>query len=891
MAELALCLFLVVLGGLLWELHRDPSPSPAALWTWGWVVLFATALFLLRRDAIPWAPSVAHLTGPLLPAFVLAGALSYADTPVPRWLLPGALVFGALRWGLASVGLPDLAHGLALVLEPPAELAAAYLVFRSARGTTSVAQRLLPPAFVAVAAVDALSAVAGLRGQELSTASVWSWVVVGPLTLGLQITAAAHRTRERGRRLALDQQRVEKELNASEGRFRLLAEHATDLICECNAEGRILYASPSFGEMLGYDTEALIGEDYFEPVHPDERVFAVGRFMRAVETEAPSDAVFRYRHRDGSWRWLEAHARGFSGATGELRVVVVARDISERRRMEAALGEARTALERRVEERTSQLAAAVANLEDEVAGRRLAESELRLSQERYRTVSELSSDMSFAFREADDGSLEVDWVTQAFQRLTGFSTEDINVRGWLLSVHPDDHEKALRHLEAARRGERREFESRVFTKTGEVRWMHNLVAGVRSEVDKRLRVVGATRDITAEKRAEEEHRRLEAHIQETQRLESLGVLAGRLAHDFNNLLSVILGNSALAARDVEANSPLQKRFSRIRSAAQHAAGLTEQMLTYSGKASVSLKPLHFGRLLAGVDDLLEASLSKQCVLEIRVDDKLPLVEGDETQLRQVLVNLVSNAADAIGERSGTVSVRCGVIAADRPMLAHSYGTPGLPAGEYVCLEVSDTGPGIDDATREHIFEPFFTTKSSGRGLGLAAVLGIVQGHGGAIALESAPGRGTTFRVLLPPAKPESGSAVQGRSAPRSARGSGTVLVVDDEEPVLELTQEFLQRAGFRVLTAATGRAAVDWIRGDAERIDAVVLDLTMPDVDGEETFRAIRRIRPGIPIVLASGYDREHGARRLASEDVSGFVAKPYDPEELVEKIRASLAG
>ena len=227
------------------------------------------------------------------------------------------------------------------------------------------------------------------------------------------------------------------------------------------------------------------------------------------------------------------------------------------------------------------------------------------------------------------------------------------------------------------------------------------------------------------------------------------MLAGGIAHDFNNLLSVIHGNSALALADVPADSPLHQRLSRIRSAARHASDLTDQMLTYAGKASVTLKALELPRVVEDVLELLRASISSQTTLETELDVSVPLVEGDETQIRQVLVNLVTNASEALQGQPGSVQIRTGVCAVDRAYLADAFGATDLPAGEYVYLEVADQGPGIDEALRARIFEPFFTTKYSGRGLGLAAVLGIVQGHRGAIKISAGPDRGSTFRVLFP----------------------------------------------------------------------------------------------------------------------------------------------
>jgi signal transduction histidine kinase len=325
--------------------------------------------------------------------------------------------------------------------------------------------------------------------------------------------------------------------------------------------------------------------------------------------------------------------------------------------------------------------------------------------------------------------------------------------------------------EAARRGESREFEARVVTKQGEVRWLHTHIQGLHR--DGVLRMVGASRDITEARRAEEERRALDQHMREVQRLESLGVLAGGIAHDFNNLLSVIQGgNSALAIADLDPEAPVQQRLKRIRSAAEHAAGLTEQMLTYSGNAGVTLKPLTLSSLVESVLVLLEASVSKQTTLQTRLARDLPLVEGDETQLRQVVVNLVTNASEALEGAPGRVCVETGTVRASRAYLSDAYSPRSLPEGDHVYLEVSDTGVGIEEAARARIFEPFFTTKRSGRGLGLAAVLGIVQSHHGALKLTSEVGQGTRFRVLLPLTQSRPGDGGPSSKAPSDGRDEG-----------------------------------------------------------------------------------------------------------------------
>jgi two-component system cell cycle sensor histidine kinase/response regulator CckA len=315
------------------------------------------------------------------------------------------------------------------------------------------------------------------------------------------------------------------------------------------------------------------------------------------------------------------------------------------------------------------------------------------------------------------------------------------------------------------------------------------------------------------------------------------------------------------------------------------------MLMYSGKASVSLRPLDLCELVDEMAELLEASVSKKCRLETALERGRTMVEGDPTQLRQVIMNLVTNASEALRDHPGRVEIRTSLVSADAAYLSGTLGGGDLDAGDYVCLEVSDTGEGMDEEIRKRIFEPFFSTKFTGRGLGLASVLGIVRGHRGAIKFVSEPERGTTFRVLLPLARRGALAAQSESRPPGAVTQGGTILVVDDEDWVLEVAREFLERGGFDAVTAGSGREALETLRGDAGgKIDAVVLDLTMPDLDGQETFLEMRALRPGLPVIVASGFSEEMTADRFPADEIVAFVHKPYEPEALIEAIRASLA-
>jgi nitrogen-specific signal transduction histidine kinase/CheY-like chemotaxis protein len=396
-------------------------------------------------------------------------------------------------------------------------------------------------------------------------------------------------------------------------------------------------------------------------------------------------------------------------------------------------------------------------------------------------------------------------------------------------------------------------------------------------------------DITQAKSENEERRAFEERLQHAQKLESLGVLAGGIAHDFNNLLMGILGNAGLALAELPAEAPARKRLEQIETASLRAAELTNQMLAYAGKGPFVVAPLDLSRLVGELAPLLRAASSKKAVISYDLSPRLSRVEGDATQLRQVVMNLITNASDAIAEESGVISIRTGVMIPDEEYLAAASVSETKPGLESVFLEVADTGSGMDEETKAKIFEPFFTTKFTGRGLGLAGVLGIVRGHQGAIRVDSEPGEGTTVRVLLPAVDVHADTEAEPATVSRPSEGVGTVLVVDDEETVRQVARASLERSGFTVLTADDGRQGVEAFRARAADIDVVLLDLTMPTMSGKEAMSELRSIQPDVRILFSSGYSEEEMRSRVSDSGPAVFIQKPYRPAQLVEKIRETL--
>ncbi len=519
-------------------------------------------------------------------------------------------------------------------------------------------------------------------------------------------------------------------------------------------------------------------------------------------------------------------------------------------------------------------------LEDflDITDRKLAEDALRRSEELYRTFIDAASDIVFV----KDENFRYLMVNEA-QR-TFFNRPESEIVG-----RTDFDLMPPEAAENCRRTDREAVEKDRIVITEEE------VGGRIYETRKfplRLREgevgVGAfIRDITERKRAAAERRELERGVLRAQKLESLGVMAGGIAHDFNNILMVMLGNAELALRELGPLSPARESLNDILTAGSAAAELCRQMLAYTGKSSLARSLIDLNSLIGDMGNLIRSSISRKAVLTLNLGDNLSPIEGDPSQVRQVVMNLLINASEALEEQSGYITLSTGLVDCGRDELARSEIGGEAAPGRFLCLEVTDSGKGMDEETRRRIFEPFFSTKFTGRGLGLVSVLGIVRGHCGALLVESEPGRGSTFRALLPVLE---GSPAPEAPAPGPAagwRGRGTVLLAEDEEQVRSVTVGMLEGLGLRVLEAADGEEAAEIYRRRGPEIDLVLLDLTMPRLDGGEVFREIRRIDPGAKVVICSGYSEDDLARRFDRLAPAGILQKPYS----LARLSGLLAG
>jgi PAS domain S-box-containing protein len=474
------------------------------------------------------------------------------------------------------------------------------------------------------------------------------------------------------------------------------------------------------------------------------------------------------------------------------------------------------------------------------------------------------------------------YANAAFERLTGLRTADIVGRTVREIIPAIEDYWIQTYGEVVRTGQAAHFEQ-----YSEPLHKHFAVTAY-SPAPNRFAVIFS--DVTTLKNAEEERRRFESQLHQTQKLESLGVLAGGIAHDFNNLLVGVLGNADLALSELPTAHPARENLADLEKAARRAADLCRQLLAYSGKGRFAIEKLDLSALVRDMAHMLEIGISRSVHLRYELADKLPAIEGDATQLRQVVMNLITNAGEAIGDQSGSVTLVTGAMDCDRQYLQELHPHT-LEGGVFVYLEVTDTGCGMDKATVARMFEPFFTTKFTGRGLGLAAVQGIVKGHGGVIKVYSEPGRGTSVKVLFPAAGAPVAPAQPLLPLTPAWKGEGTILLVDDDATVLETATRMLTKAGFTVLTARDGREAVEVFRTRQSAIRCVVLDLTMPQMGGEAAFRELRRLQPNVRVLLSSGYNEQEVVQRFAGKRLTGFVQKPYQSAALLQALEAVLRG
>jgi PAS domain S-box-containing protein len=505
---------------------------------------------------------------------------------------------------------------------------------------------------------------------------------------------------------------------------------------------------------------------------------------------------------------------------------------------------------------------------------------LRESEARFRSVAETASCAIFTYSD------RIEYMNEAGSRITGYELEELVGEPLEMMVHPLDRDLVRSRARARLRGDSTplRYEFRLLTKGGQTRWI-DFAAGTVS-LGGRTLGLGTAFDVTERVKATEARLKVERKLLEAQKLESLGLLAGGVAHDFNNLLTVIQGNAGMAREAVEEPEVALSCLRNIEDTCRRASDLVRQMLAYSGRGRVQVQLLDLNQLVLEIGSLLSVSIPKTVALRFELAEGLPPVSADAAQLQQVVMNLVTNAAEAIGDGEGRVTLRSGTRNLGETDVTGLQVAESLSPGPFVFLEVEDTGSGMDRETQARIFDPFFTTKFTGRGLGLAAMQGIVRGHGGGVEIQSSPGAGTVFRVYLPAQVGLAPEQVGTPAAlPLEVPGSGLLLVADDEPGICDFARRVLEGAGFEVVLAADGVEAVEQVRAHQRELRLVLVDLTMPRMGGDEALTEMRALGCRAPAIRWSGYSH----RESSGEPGTAFLRKPFSAEDLLMEVRRAL--
>jgi two-component system, cell cycle sensor histidine kinase and response regulator CckA len=621
----------------------------------------------------------------------------------------------------------------------------------------------------------------------------------------------------------------------AKARYRRLFETSQDAIVLVDGEtGTILDTNERIEELLGYAPAELSGKKLW-----DAGPFLSGGIGRRIFDSVRNGGTFREEEtlesRSGSPVACELLCNAYEEGTRRM-VHCNVRDISERRRYVAALRE---------------------------------------SEERLRVILEGIKDYAIFLT---DGEGKIETWNRGGEEVTGYSESEIMGQSVEILFTPEDRAEGIQEdrLRTAVRDGRAEDERWHMRKDGS-RFFASGVLTPLWRPDGTLRgFVKVMRDITKWKHTDEAMR-------EAQKLESIGLLAGGIAHDFNNLLTGIIGNASLAVEDLPRGRRARRLMEEVITAGSRAADLTRQILAYAGKGSLALESFSISDAVREILELIQASIPPNVLLQLRLEEDLPAIYADPSQIQQVAMNLVMNAAEAI-DGYGVVRLATGCRNLSADELSVAEGLSHLKPGKYVYLQVKDNGTGMQEHVKARIFDPFFTTKFTGRGLGLPAVAGIVRAHQGGIQVETAPEAGSTFHIYLPVTDEQLLQQVP-QEPPPLETGSGTILLVDDERMVRQVSQEALERRGFRVLTASNGKEAVDLFRERASEISLIVLDMAMPVMSGEEAQTYLEKIQPDVPILVSSGYSEAMASSRFRSGKMLHFIQKPYTAQQLAEKV------
>ncbi|HEX8948942.1 MAG TPA: PAS domain S-box protein, partial [Dissulfurispiraceae bacterium] len=637
-----------------------------------------------------------------------------------------------------------------------------------------------------------------------------------------------------------------RELISSEEEFRTIFELSAVGIAQFDiATNCIIRANRRFCEMIGYSSDELLGMTLSQITYPDDCQHNLEELRRVLRREQECYS-FRKRYicKNGRVIWAKVNGTVVFDAEGRpLRTIGIVDDITEQRRAEEAL---------------------------------------KKSQHFIQRILDAAPNLIYIYDLLEKRNV---YANREVQRFLGLSPERIYAMGpdlFFNILHPDDMESIVRyHALLAKAGDDEvlEAEYRVRHADGQWRWLRSRdVVFARTPEGEAKQILGSCEDIT-------ERKRLEAQLQQAQKMEAVGQLAGGIAHDFNNILSGIIGYVALSLWKVRDNPVLEEHITHIRELAEKAACLTRSLLAFSRKQVVDLKPLNINGVVRGFQQILSRIIGEEIELEVDLSPEDLIVEADQGQMEQVLMNLAANAVDAM-PKGGTLAIGTdcmeGVFGEE-----HDSGDAG---GRYAIISVADTGMGMGRAVQEHIFEPFFTTKEVGKGtgLGLAMAYGIIKQHNGHIVVESRPGEGTVFRIFLPVVGKEAEAPLKDERLPLP-KGNGTILFIEDDASVRGVIGALLEESGYRVIEASDGESALGIFVEHKDSIELVISDVIMPKRNGIETLGEIRKVRPGVKALLTSGYAMEVVNAKGCIDKGVEFLTKPLDPEALLLKVKELL--
>jgi two-component system cell cycle sensor histidine kinase/response regulator CckA len=640
---------------------------------------------------------------------------------------------------------------------------------------------------------------------------------------------------------------TEEELSRSRELYRVVVENSHDMIAVLDPMGRFVFASPSYEQALGYGPEELVDVSPISLVHPSDVQRASDALRQVVTSQGAAVVELRMRHKRGSWVFVEGTTTSVLGENGQLQSILMSfRDISERR---------------------------------------IAEEELREAEARYRLLVEQLPLITYINVPGESGR----WVylSPQLEEILGYKPADwtSDFRNFEQAIHHDDRERVTAERAASGGKGRIGLEYRLMAKDGRAVWVRDEAVVVRDLSGKPLYVQGYLLDISAEREAESERRRLEAQLLHSQKMEAIGRLAGGIAHDFNNLLTAITGYSELILSELDPVSSLARDTEEIKRAAEQAAAMTQQLLAFSRRQVLQPALLDPNEVIGHMEKMLQRLIGENIELVTELAPEIARIRSDRSQIEQVIMNLVVNARDAIAG-GGRITIETSNVALDTPTVVGL----GLSPGEYIVTSITDTGCGMDDETMSHIFEPFFTTKGQGEGtgLGLATVHGIVEQSNGAIEVSSTLGDGSTFRVYLPAAS-EAADSDRTAIPLGEVRGSETLLLVEDEVMVRQLVGRVLRELGYEVFETSCGEEALA-VSDNLERpIDLLVTDVVMPGMSGRELAELLTLSRPTTRVLFMSGYTEEAIVHRDTLGGEAEFLGKPFTPQELAHKVRYVL--